>query len=263
MDGWIKLHRALLDKAIWLQSTCEQKTLLITLLLLADHKGNQWVWKGRKFETQPGQLVTSIESLSKQTGISIKKIRTALVKFEKMEFLASEAASTGRVITIVNWSVYQGGEEEKGKQKGNERASDGQAVGKRRATNKNDKKYKNERSKEYIKELWLSKFQIEVSPELLEAIVSFSEMRDEIKKPLTEKALGMFLDKLNKMAPDEETKISIVNQSTMNNWQGIFELKGGVANGGNRKLTGKTALQVEGEKFSEYDSTSQKMPWDV
>lgn len=263
MDGWIKLHRALLDKAIWLQSTCEQKTLLITLLLLADHKGNQWFWNGRKFETQPGQLITSIESLSKQTGISPKKIRTALVKFEKMDFLASKTANTGRVITIVNWGVYQGSDEEKGKQVGNQRASGGQTVGKQRATNKNVKKDKNVRSKEYIKELWLSKFQNEVSPELLEAIAAFSEMRDEIKKPLTEKAFGMFFDKLNKMAPDEETKIAIVNQSTMNNWQGIFELKGGGVNGAGKNFAGKTKIEIESERYKDYDGSNQKMPWDI
>lgn len=37
MQGWIKLHRELLDKPIWTESTPEQKTILITLLMMANH----------------------------------------------------------------------------------------------------------------------------------------------------------------------------------------------------------------------------------
>ena len=41
-DGWVKLHRCLLDKAIWKKSKAEQKAVLITVLLLANHKNNEW-----------------------------------------------------------------------------------------------------------------------------------------------------------------------------------------------------------------------------
>ncbi|MCA5964224.1 hypothetical protein LC724_33295 [Blautia sp. RD014234] len=36
--GWIKIHRELLDKPIWQLSTPEQKSILITLLLMANHR---------------------------------------------------------------------------------------------------------------------------------------------------------------------------------------------------------------------------------
>ena len=35
--GWIVLHRKLLDKPIWFESTAEQKVILITLLLMAKY----------------------------------------------------------------------------------------------------------------------------------------------------------------------------------------------------------------------------------
>ena len=41
LDGWIRVHRELLDKPIWLNSTPEQKTILITLLLMANFKENE------------------------------------------------------------------------------------------------------------------------------------------------------------------------------------------------------------------------------
>src|SRR5690554_4820072 len=61
--GWIKLHRIIKEKPIWLASTPEQKTILITILLMANHEENEWEWKGEKFKVLPGQFVTSLESI--------------------------------------------------------------------------------------------------------------------------------------------------------------------------------------------------------
>jgi len=63
------------------------------------------------------------------------------------------------------------------------------------------------------------------SPNLIEAIESFVDMRKSIKAKLTEHALKLMLTKLDKMATNEDDKIEILNQSTMNSWKGIFEVK--------------------------------------
>ena len=36
-QGWINLHRGLLKKPIWIAATDEQKVLLMTLLMMANH----------------------------------------------------------------------------------------------------------------------------------------------------------------------------------------------------------------------------------
>ena len=146
-DGWIKLHRCLLNKAIWKCTTMEQKTILVTLLLMASHKDNQWLWKGEKFTVKPGQFITSLQSISEAAGqgISIKNVRTALEKFEKLEFLANQSAKSGRLITIINWKTYQSQTDEGGKQDGKEVANDRQRGGKEVATIKN---VENERMEE-------------------------------------------------------------------------------------------------------------------
>jgi len=136
-NGWIKLHRALKDKAIWKCSTPEQKVILITLLMMANHKPQEWEWQGKKFTCYPGQMITSLESIRKIAGrgVSIKNIRTSLQRFQKLEFLANKTAKTGRLITIVNWESYQSDE--------NNGQSKRQTGGKQVATNKNDKNDKN------------------------------------------------------------------------------------------------------------------------
>ncbi|RXM72220.1 DNA replication protein DnaD [Clostridium tetani] len=108
--GWISLYRSLLDKPIWQCSTPEQKTIFITILLLANHKEREWEWQGKPYKCKPGQFITSIPSLVERCGkgITTQKVRTALNKFKKYGFLTDESTNNGRLITIVNWELYQG-----------------------------------------------------------------------------------------------------------------------------------------------------------
>lgn len=64
----------------------------------------------------------------------------------------------------------------------------------------------------------------QLSEKLEKTVRDFVSMRKSIKKPMNGNALELMLNKLDKMAPDEQTKIEILNQSIMNSWQGIFEL---------------------------------------
>jgi len=147
--GWVKLHRETLEKAIWKCSTPEQKVIFVTIIMLANHKENQWIWKGKQFKCQPGQFITSIKSLANYGGVTIKNVRTALLKFEKLEFLASEQASDGRLITVLNWDRYQNNEDNTGKQPGKPLAKGWQTPGKGVATNK-----KEEKEKEFKEEVY-------------------------------------------------------------------------------------------------------------
>jgi hypothetical protein len=111
--GWIKLYRELLNKPIWKLSTPEQKVVLITLLLLASHKPNEWEWKGEKFTVNPGQFVTSLNNIKKAAGngISIQNIRTNIDRLKKLGFLTNKSTKMGRLISITNWDTYQSLEE--------------------------------------------------------------------------------------------------------------------------------------------------------
>jgi len=107
--GWIKLYRCLLDDPIWQCSTNEQKVILITLLLMANHAERKWQWNGRPYQCQPGQMITSLSSIREKCGkkISIRKIQLALIRFEKMGFLLKQSSPVNTLITICNWSTYQ------------------------------------------------------------------------------------------------------------------------------------------------------------
>lgn len=109
-QGWISLHRELLQKSIWIESTAEQKVILITLMLMVNHAPNKWEWKGKEYVLQAGQVITSLDSIVQKTGkgISVQNVRTALKRFEKLGFLTNESTKQNRLITIVNYKEYQG-----------------------------------------------------------------------------------------------------------------------------------------------------------
>ena len=140
-QGWVKLHRKILEDELWIDCTPEQKVIMMTLLMLANHDDKSWIWQGKKFSIKAGQLITSIESIRKISGknISSKNVRSALVKFKKYGFLANESAKTGRLITIANWAKYQSNDDEVAKQE----AKRWQRGGKEVATNKNVKNVEN------------------------------------------------------------------------------------------------------------------------
>jgi hypothetical protein len=60
---------------------------------------------------------------------------------------------------------------------------------------------------------------------LKDTIRDFLKVRKAIKKPMTDKALTLILNKLDKLSNNELEKIEILNQSIVNSWQGVFELK--------------------------------------
>lgn len=148
MDGWIKLHRQLLEKPIWKQSTPEQKVILITLLCMANHEPNEWEWECKKFVVRKGQFVTSLESIANESGkgITRQNVRTALKRFEKLEFLTNESTKTGRLITIVNWEIYQSYNEESNKETNKDLTNTQQRPNEDLTSNKNDKNDKNDKN---------------------------------------------------------------------------------------------------------------------
>ena len=108
-QGYLLLYRELMNKPIWTNSTPEQKVILVTLLMMANHKQNEWEWKGEKFCVKSGQFITSLDKIVEKCGkgISTQNVRGSLVRFEKLDFLTNESTKTGRLITIANWSLYQ------------------------------------------------------------------------------------------------------------------------------------------------------------
>ena len=132
-----------MEKVIWQKSTPEQKVVLITILMMANHDKKEWEWQGKRFEIQAGQFITSLDNLAKIAGVSTQNVRTALTKFKKYEFLTNESTKTGRLITVVNWGLYQSEQERPDKASNKDLTKSQQRANKELTTNKNEKNEKN------------------------------------------------------------------------------------------------------------------------
>ena len=71
-NGYIKLHRKILDNPIVMKDT-ECLAVWIYLLLNATHKEKSVMFKGKRVTLKPGQLITGIISISKKTKIVINR----------------------------------------------------------------------------------------------------------------------------------------------------------------------------------------------
>lgn len=60
--------------------------------------------------------------------------------------------------------------------------------------------------------------------ELQDALREFVKMRKAIKHPLTDRALTLSLNKLDKLGKDDTEKAAIVNQSIERGWKGFFPI---------------------------------------
>ena len=107
--GWIKLYRCLLRHPLWETTTAEQKVLLVALLMMANHAEKKWEWNGKPYVCKPGQMITSLNSLSDKcgTGVTRRKVQTALRFFENCGFLVKQSSQHNTLITICNWEAYQ------------------------------------------------------------------------------------------------------------------------------------------------------------
>jgi uncharacterized phage protein (TIGR02220 family) len=107
--GRFWVWRELFTKPIWLNSTLEQQVILMTLIAMANFKPNEWEFEGEKYKLEAGQFITSAKSISEATGgtVTRQNIRSALKRFEKLEFLTTKSTNRSTLVTLVNWESYQ------------------------------------------------------------------------------------------------------------------------------------------------------------
>jgi len=100
-QGWIKLHRQILEWEWYSDNNCFR--LFLHLLLKANHKEKRF--KG--IELKVGSIVTSRDLLARETGLSSQQIRTALTKLISTNEITSVTSSQGTIIQIVSYEKYQ------------------------------------------------------------------------------------------------------------------------------------------------------------
>ena len=131
-QGFITLHRKFLAWE-WAGEP-NMVSLFVHLLLLANHEAKKWqgIGIGR------GQLVSSVQSLSARTGLSVSQIRTGLKRLEMTGEIANKTTNKYSIITICKYDSYQTQTVCNDKQNDKQIANKSQTNRNQIATNNND-----------------------------------------------------------------------------------------------------------------------------
>lgn len=144
MEGWIKVHRKLVDWEWY--NDINVKVVFLHLLLTANHKEKQW--KGQTILR--GQKLTSIEHLADDVGLTIQQTRTALKKLKSTHEITIKTTSKNSLITIEKFNNYQFEADEDNKQNNkqlnNSITNNQQTNNKQITTNKNEKNDNNDKN---------------------------------------------------------------------------------------------------------------------
>ena len=100
-NGWIKLHRKILDWE-WFTSPSTLQ-LFIYLLLRANKEDKKW----RGILIKRGQLVTSVATISEETKLSTQQVRTSLNRLKSTNEITSKTTNRFTLVPVCKYESYQ------------------------------------------------------------------------------------------------------------------------------------------------------------
>lgn len=204
-NGFITLHRKVMDNPIWQNPNLAH--VFTTLLLLATHERDRFLWNGKEEKLERGQLITGRKSLARLTGIPEGSLPRLLTTLETLGILNIKSNTKFSVITLLNYSKYQSKKVVPNSELNNRRTTDEQQTN----TLNNDNNVNNDNK---IQALWLK---FETNP-LMQTIKQkfpdrdykfyFDEMCDWwlANKRKLPKAISAFTKWLSNTKPDEAAR---------------------------------------------------------
>lgn len=81
--------------------------LFYHLLLRANHEDKKIIWNKEEMIVKKGQLVAGRKSLSKESGISERSVRTGLDTLKSTNTIAIKSTNKFSIITVLNYEQYQ------------------------------------------------------------------------------------------------------------------------------------------------------------
>ena len=217
-QGFISLHRAVLDWEWY--GDINTSRLFIHLLLTAEYKDT--TWRGRPIKR--GQRACSLAELSKETRLTIRQTRTSLSRLQTTREVSCEKSSIGTVITINSYDKYQTATREMAVERQANDTPNDTPIDTHTLSNKYNK-YNNIPPISPKGDLDLFEKYSCGDTELLDALKAFEQMRTKIKKPMTDRAKIILLNKLDRLANAPEQKIVMLDEAVLHCWQSVYPPK--------------------------------------
>lgn len=224
-EGYIKLSRKIVDWE-WYKNinTCR---LFIHLLFKAN-------WKDGRFEgieIPRGSLVTSLPTLSSETGLSVQQIRTAEKHLKSTGEITVSLCPKFRIISIKNYCEYQDINSQTNRQlTGDQQATNRQLTAieerkkgireeyKEKRVSKDTPKEKTEKTPDDI----ISQY--DFSPEMAAKIKEWLEYKRERREAYKSTGLTALLKRISQKSGEfgENPVMALMDESMANGWRGII-----------------------------------------
>lgn len=126
-NGWIKVHRKMLDNPVVFKDP-DHLAVWMYLLLEATHQDYPKMFGGKKVVLKPGQLITGRKVISEKTGVEESKVKRILKLFKSEQQIDQQAERYGSIISILSWNEYQNCDQQNDQQVTNECPTSDQRV---------------------------------------------------------------------------------------------------------------------------------------
>jgi hypothetical protein len=235
--GYILLSRKLIESEIWKKPPLYLK-VWIYLLSKAQHKEYKnlkrgqlwttyqdiiedcsWMVGARKEKPSKSQIFNILEWMRSPCSESNAESNSKATANETM--IATTKATRGILISIENFNVYQ---DPKNYESNNESNAESNSEISPKATPNRNRINKNDNKNDNISIYSIFDSYSENS-DLRQALRDYSLMRNEIKAPLTDRAVTLLLNKLDTLASTDDLKIKLLENATLSNWKSVFPLK--------------------------------------
>ena len=116
--GWIKIYRKITKSLVW--TDANQLKLWLLLLMKAAHDDNSFIFNGQKISVTSGEMVTGAHALASEFNegaspvnqVSWRQLWRWVKRFENEQMLSIKSGNKYSVISISNWSEYQGNDKQ-------------------------------------------------------------------------------------------------------------------------------------------------------
>lgn len=221
MEGWISLHRKIIDHWIWKNDKYLKGW--VWFLMRANHKGNKILINSNVIELKRGEFITSINNICIATGMTHQQTRTFLSTLEKDKMINKQSNTQSTKITILNYDGYNQ------EQQTNNKPTTNQQQTSNKPTTTDNNVY-NDNNVNNVKEKYEILFnklfsKIEIPEDYKKVILLWLKYKSEKGQTYKETGMKTLINGILKKYSSSDNLKKDVEYSMSNNYSGIFESK--------------------------------------
>lgn len=148
-NGWIKLHRKILESPIIMKDP-DHIAIWVWLLLNVTHTVKKVDFAGKIISLQPGQLTCGRQQIAEGSKVDRSKVERVLNLLKSEQQIEQQTTNKCRLITVINWIQYQQVEQQSEQPVSNNRATSEQPV----STKQEDKECKEGEEGKTFEKFW-------------------------------------------------------------------------------------------------------------